>query len=346
MTAALPEPTGSRAAAWLDALRLEYQGDNLVAWFCASAVAATAGSLPLGWMVLGLAMLMTAQAAVELLDGYHDFVQGAHQQKAQGEQVWTGGSGVLAATRLTPSAVNRAAWTLGGIAAVLLSLTFIRTGRVGVVTSVVAVVASIGWAMPPLKLSYRGLGEFTVGVIAGPLLTLQAWLIAAGTFDARALWLGVPFGLLETAMALMHGICDREADAAVGKRTLVVRIGDRASALLHVAALVAAFGAIVGLVAVKILPLLALGSLLVIPLAVRSGRLALRVARDRRTLAEAMRAFPAYSIHALVGIILVVACVAALPLGDGLALLGGFAVCYAPVVVVLLRRQRARRADG
>ena len=342
MTALASNPRRARAAAWVDALRIEYQGDNLVAWFTVCAVAATTGSLPLRWMGLGELMLVTAQCAVELLDGYHDFVQGAHRPKAQGEQVWTGGSGVLAAKRLEPAAVNRAAWTLGAIAAVLMCVTFLRTGWVGIATSVLAVVCSIGWAMPPLKLSYRGLGELTVGVIAGPLLTLQAWLIATGSFDSRAVWIGVPFGLLETAMALMHGICDRETDAAVGKRTLVVRIGDRAAAHLHVFALVAAFAAILGLVLAKIFPPLALLSLLVVPLAVRSGRLAHRVAADRTTLAQAMRSFPAYGIHAAVGVILVVTCATALPLLEAAAVLGGFAVCYAPVALVLAKR----RVDG
>lgn len=329
--------TGFRA--WVDALRLEYQGDNLVAWFTVSALALASGApFEPGWFVLGLAMLISAQCAVELLDGYHDFQQGAHAPKAPGQQVWTGGSGALADGRLAPEAVHRAAWIVGGGAMVLLAATLVRTGAAGLAVGAITVVCSIGWAKPPLKLSYRGLGELTVAIVAGPLLAEQAWLIATGTFSVRALWVGVPFGLLELSMALMHGISDRVKDAEVGKRTLIVRIGDRRAAIAHALALVAAFAALVVLVARGLLPTAGLLALAAVPLAVRSARMALAAARDRRTLDDSMRAFPAYAIHALVGVILVVACTAALPAAQALTLLGAFAVCYAPVAAVILRR--------
>ena len=330
--------------AWVDALRLEYQGDNLVAWFTVQALALAWGAPfePL-WFVLGLAMLISAQCAVELLDGYHDFKQGAHAPKAPGQQVWTGGSGALADGRLEPKTVNRAAWIIGGCSMVLLAVTFLRTGVAGMVVGAITIVCSIGWAMPPLKLSYRGLGEVTVAIVAGPLLAEQAWLMATGSFDARALWIGVPFGLLELSMALMHGICDRLKDAEVGKRTLIVRIGDRSAAIAHVLALVAAFASLVLLVALRLLPTAGLLALAAFPLAVRSARMALAAAADRRTLEDTMHAFPAYTIHALVGVALVLACTAALPISQALTLLGAFVLCYGPVAWVILRRLRPAR---
>ncbi len=332
-------------AAWVDVLRLEYQGDNLVAWFTVQALALASGAeFSLLWLGLGLAMLITAQCAVELLDGYHDFKQGAHAPKTAGQQVWTGGSGVLAEGRLEPKSVNRAAWTLGAVAMALLATTFLRTGLIGMLVGAIAIIASIGWAMPPLKLSYRGLGEITVAIVAGPLLAEQAWMLATGTFDTRALWIGVPFGALELSMALMHGISDRVKDAEVGKRTLIVRIGDRRAAIAHGLALAAAFGALIALVALRLLPTTSLLALAVLPLAVKSARMALKAAADRRTLDTAMHAFPAYTIHALVGVTLVTTCTAALPLSQALPLLVAFLVCYGPVAFVFVGRLRQRPA--
>lgn len=332
---------GGKVQAWADVLRLEYQGDNLVTWFTVQTLAVGWGApLAPGWVLLGTAMLMCSAAATELLDGYHDFKQGAHRVKGESEQVWSGGSGVLANERIDPATVNRAAWTVGSLAMVLLAATLFRTGWVGVGFSVVALVCSVGWSMPPLKLSYRGLGELTVFVVAGPLLAGLSCLVAMGRLETRAVLVGIPFGLLELAMALMHGIADRENDAAAGKRTLIVRIGDKWAATVHVVALVLAYASLVGLVLLDVLPLGGLCALVTIPFALQSGRMALAAAIDRRTISDSMRSFPAYKAHAGVGLVLVVVCGVDLPMSQATFLLGLFGLCYAPVIWALNRRLR------
>ncbi len=311
-SATLAAPHEARARSpWLSVLRLEYQLDNLLVWFTASALAATQASFHLGWFCAGLVMLVLAQAALELLDGYWDFVQGAHAAKRDGDPVWSGGSGVLAAGALAPSAVKRAAWCCGLAATALFAVvTAGRTGVPGLVVGAAGAIAGAGWAMPPLKLSYRGVGEVVQGVVMGPLMATQAWVVATGHFDARALWVGVPFGALELAMGLLNNFVDRERDAQAGKRTWVVRRGAAAGARAHAAALGLAFVALGGLLLAGVLPWPFVACGLAAPLAARAARETLEAIHAPQRLPALAASFPTYRVVGAFGAAAVVAALA------------------------------------
>ena len=50
-------------------------------------------------------------------------------------------------------------------------------------------------------------------------------LVQTGTLEPRALLIGVPIGLMTGCIIWINQFPDAEADAAGGKRTLVVRLG-------------------------------------------------------------------------------------------------------------------------
>lgn len=293
-----------RLRAWLELLRLEYQGDNLLAYFTGSALALARfpERFSLGFVLLGVGTLVVAQAALELLDGYHDFVQGAHQRK-DGKPAWTGGSGVLAEGRVAPAHAERAAWLLGGLAVCLfVVLTRERTGGAGLAIGAIGCAAGAGWAMPPLKLSYRGVGELLVALVAGPLMTAQAWLVTTGRFDVEALLVGIPFGCLQFGMAMAHGIVDHDSDARVGKRTLVVRIGRSRAALAHAISLVAFYASVSALIAMQVVPWPFALIALVAPLALRSARVVLRAAESLAARDLLARSYPPYKLLVAAGL--------------------------------------------
>lgn len=331
---------------WIRVLRLEYQGDNFLTWFSATAVALRCGArLDPASFVLGLVTLVLAQAGLELLDGYHDFEQGAHGRKSPGDQVWTGGSGVLAEGALRPRVVRRAAWICGLSAGALFAvLTVARTGLAGLVIGLAGAFCGAGWAMPPFKLSYRGLGEAAQAVVAGPLMAAMAWVIAAGSFDVRALAVGAPFGLLELAMALSHNMVDADADSRAGKRTLVVRIGRRAAARGAALSIALAFAAVGALIVAGVLPLSAAVCGAAAPVALGAVRLVRRAAADPAALDELGRAFPPYRLLVTFGLLLLSSLLASVTTARvphaGLVL-ASFAVCFAPVLLVLAGRRAA-----
>jgi 1,4-dihydroxy-2-naphthoate octaprenyltransferase len=289
---------------WLSVLRLEFQLDNLFPWFTAAAVACASGrALHAGWLALGTAMLVLSQAALELCDGYYDFVQGAHGRK-DGAATWTGGSGVLAEGRLDPKKVQIAGFVLGAIAALLFAfVTFAWTRSGGLVVGLIGAACGAFWAMPPLKLSYRGMGEVLQGIVVGPLMAAEAWVVTTGHLDARAFVVGIPFGLVEFAMGVSHNMIDRKRDAAANKRTMVVRIGDAWAARLHALAMTLALASLAWLGATGVLaPRIFAVCALVAPIAALACVDAWRASTSDAARAELGRTFPAFRVLVATGV--------------------------------------------
>lgn len=340
----LQRPHSSRFAAWWAVLRLEYQGDNILCWLTASALA-TGGRFDPFWLIAGFAMLVLAQASLELLDGYYDHRAGAHGTKSSSDPRWSGGSGVLANGELAPTSVKRVAWLLGTLAVICFAgVTWFRTGRFGLIIGLIGAFAGAGWAMPPFKWSYRGVGEWVQGLVVGPLMAAQAWLVATGSFDARALLVGLPFGALEVAMGLLNNFVDADADRRAGKRTWVVRHGRRAAAHAHAAALLAA-GLCHGLLLWRgVYPPQAVVCLLLAPFAAAAAAKPHRAVNSHAQLQTLAATFPTYGVTTLYGLLLLgSSCWArfATEPRRGGWLLAAFVVAYAPVVATLWSRRTA-----
>ena len=96
--------------------------------------------------------------------------------------------------------------------------------------------AAIGWAYssPRVALMSRGAGELAVAA-AWWLVVLGADYVQRQRLHDMAALAGVSYALLVAAILLVNEFPDRRADAAVGKRTLVVRLGAAPAVLLHAA---------------------------------------------------------------------------------------------------------------
>jgi 1,4-dihydroxy-2-naphthoate polyprenyltransferase len=157
---------------------------------------------------------------------------------------WSGGSRILPDGALAPAVALRAARVLLVVAAVAAVMLARRAGGGALGLAAAMLALAWGYSAPPLRLCARGLGELTTAVVVTllvPLLgyRLQAGKIAAPIFCAAALPCALQF-----AMLLAIEFPDAAGDAAVGKRTLVVRLGALPAARLYAAITVAAFGAL------------------------------------------------------------------------------------------------------
>ncbi len=93
-------------------------------------------------------------------------------------------------------------------------------------------VMALSYLMPPIALSYRGLGETVIAVAYGPGLTLGSFYLQTGRLSWRAALVSlVPAGAM-FAMALANEVPDYFGDRLVGKRNLVVRAGPRKGVVL------------------------------------------------------------------------------------------------------------------
>ncbi len=138
------------------------------------------------------------------------------------------------------------------------------------------------YTAPPLRLiARRGLGELLIGVAFGPLLSVGAVAAVTGSIDPVAALLGIPVGLLTTAILWINEFPDAPSDALAGKTHLVVTMGTSAARWGYVVLLAVAFGTLVLLVALGALAPTALLALLTLPLAVRSTIILFREYRSR-----------------------------------------------------------------
>ena len=138
------------------------------------------------------------------------------------------------------------------------------------------------YTAPPLRLiARRGLGELLIGVAFGPLLSVGAVAAVTGSIDPIAALLGIPVGLLTTAILWINEFPDAPSDALAGKTHLVVTIGTSAARWGYVALLAVAFGTLVALVALGALAPTALLALITLPLAIRSTYILFREYRSR-----------------------------------------------------------------
>ena len=100
-------------------------------------------------------------------------------------------------------------------------------GSVGVLLLVMATLA-LGYTVPPLKLSYRGLGELDVALTHSIGVMLCGFVFQGAAWNEPLPWLlGAPLLLAVLPGIILAGIPDHDADRATGKGTLAVRIGIR-----------------------------------------------------------------------------------------------------------------------
>ena len=137
---------------------------------------------------------------------------------------------------------------------------------------IVGIALSVAYTAPPLKLVYRGLGEIDVALGFGPVMLLGAYVVQTGHVSLAALVASLPVAILVALILYVNEIPDRSADAAAGKRTLVVRLSSAAVIRVYLAAALGAFVLIVAGVAAGLLPLPTLLALVALPLAFRVYR--------------------------------------------------------------------------
>jgi 1,4-dihydroxy-2-naphthoate octaprenyltransferase len=138
-----------------------------------------------------------------------------------------------------------------------------------VAVGAVCIAAAWTYTGGPLPYGYRALGEVFVFVFFGLVAVVGTTYVQTRTLPGLSFAVAVPIGLLIVAILVVNNLRDIDGDAAVGKRTLAVLLGDRATRITFVGLFVVAFGVIA---AVGVLRPWALLGLLASPLAVPPAR--------------------------------------------------------------------------
>jgi 1,4-dihydroxy-2-naphthoate octaprenyltransferase len=262
----------SAAALWWRGARPRTLGAGLV-----PVVLGTAAAAEVIWWRFGAALVVAAglQVGVNYANDYFDGVRGVDTTERMGPPRLTS-SGAA-----PPRAVMIAALVALGVAAVAGLALAIATAPVLILAvGALALVAALLYSGGPRPYAGLGLGEVMVFVFFGLMATCGTTFVMVETVTAASWWGGATVGFLAVAILVANNLRDIPTDAASGKRTLAVRLGDRTARRLYRGCVVAGFATIVFGVIVGILlddaglPQWALIGLAAWPLAIKPMELA------------------------------------------------------------------------
>jgi len=174
---------------------------------------------------------MAGHLGINLFDDYFDFkVKNTFYRENmthQGMRARIKKCDYLTSGQTTLRSLLIAACVFSAIALIGGLIIFLRRGEVILYLAMAAAILGIFYSGPPLRLSYRGLGELLIGLMFGPMLMTGVYYAACGTFNPSVLFISVPIGLLVANVVYIHSIMDYEPDKQVGKMTFAVLLGNK-----------------------------------------------------------------------------------------------------------------------
>lgn len=274
----LPRP--SLGALFISAVRLPFLTATLVPSLVGLAIAANDGFFHWGLAGLTLLGVTLFHLGTNMMNDYWDHVSGADEANAT-LTPFSGGSrlvqrGLLPAPHLKWLAY--AFYILGtGVGLLLTALRGIEVLWLGVAGFLLGFL----YTAPPVRLAHRGLGELAVAVGFGPVIVLGTYFVQRQAWSLEALLASLPVAFLIAAVLYINEFPDKQGDARVGKRTLIVRLPERAAVLGYFALLALTYLVILGGVALRSVPAFSayafpvwsLLGLLTIPLAIKASLL-------------------------------------------------------------------------
>ncbi len=204
-------------------------------------VGAAAADIFIAWR-FGAALLVAIglQVGVNYANDFFDGIRGVDTPERVGP------ARLVATGVASPRAVLIAALVSIGVAGFAgLALAIATQPLLILFVGALALVAAVAYSGGPRPYAGLGLGEVMVFLFFGLMATCGTAFVMAETVPAAAWWSGTVLGFLAVAILIANNLRDITTDAAAGKRTLAVRLGDRHTRTLYRACVVAAFATIV-----------------------------------------------------------------------------------------------------
>jgi 1,4-dihydroxy-2-naphthoate octaprenyltransferase len=250
------------------------------------------GFAAFSWGLFGLTVVAACalHIAANTLNDYFDHRSGVDEANNNYFLPFSGGSRAIELGLIEP----RQLVVIASIALLLSSAIGVYLAAVSTpliyALGAVGAFAAVFYTAPPLKLVARkGLGELFIGLCFGPLMVLGGLAVLTGGIAdglvATSLWLGLPVGLLTTAILWINEFPDFESDKATGKTNLVVALGKPAARHGYLALLLVSFALPAMGVALGALPVGALLALLSLPIAIFTTRMIYTRFEDRELIA-------------------------------------------------------------
>ncbi|MGK5111003.1 1,4-dihydroxy-2-naphthoate polyprenyltransferase [Geodermatophilus sp. CPCC 205506] len=208
--------------------------------------------------LLALVVALALQVAVNYANDYSDGTRGTDTVRV-GPMRLVGSGAATPRQVLVAALLSFAVAGVAGLALAALSSWWL------VAVGAACIVAAWTYTGGPIPYGYRALGEVFVFVFFGLVAVVGTTFAQTRSVEGLAVAAAVPIGLLIVALLVVNNLRDIEGDAAVGKRTLAVLVGERGTRVTFAALPVVAFAVVA---AIGVTRPWALLGLLAVPLAV------------------------------------------------------------------------------
>lgn len=205
----------------------------------ACAVGQVPGGLIWWRAVAAMFVALALQVGTNYANDYSDGVRGTDADDKRVGPVRLVGQGLA-----SPSAVKRAAMASFAAAGLVGASLALAVGPELFVVGAASIAAGWFYTGGPRPYGYAGFGEVFVFVFFGVVATAGSAYVQTETVSGLALGASIPVGLLATALLVVNNLRDIPGDTQVGKQTLAVRIGDRATRRLYAGLMAATFACV------------------------------------------------------------------------------------------------------
>lgn len=221
------------------------------------AIAHAYGSVHWGNSGLALAVSLCIQIGTNYANDYSDGIRGTDERRVGPTRLVAGGLAKPRSVLQMALGVFVLAGVLGLVVALQTSLWLLAVGAASI---------AAGWFYTGGRhpYGYAGYGEVFVFVFFGLVSVIGSTYVSATHIFPLAYLASVPIGLLTVALLVINNLRDIPTDAATGKRTLAVKMGDLGTRRLYIALIVVALLIVVPIALVRPVALIALASVFVV----------------------------------------------------------------------------------
>ena len=231
-----------------------------------AALAAIDGDFSWPLYLLTMIVMVILHAATNLINDYYDVLTGVDSQEVSTAQYRPH---PLLEGKLKPEYVRIGTYLLYGIVIIAGLYLAATRGWIILVIGIIGVSASLSYTAPPFKYKYKGLGEFSVFLMWGPLMVEGSYFVQRQVLSKQAFWVSLPFGALVALVLLVNNLRDMKHDRQKGIRTLPMLIGRSNGIRLYLTLVVLAYVSVLWMSFMGPLQIWSLIVLLSLPLAFR-----------------------------------------------------------------------------
>ncbi|MBI2906126.1 MAG: 1,4-dihydroxy-2-naphthoate octaprenyltransferase [Chloroflexi bacterium] len=258
---------------WQVAVRVPFLTASIVPVVLGTAVAGLmTGAFLWHLFLLTLVAGLFIQAGTNVINDYFDHRNGNDDLNREFVRPFSGGSRAIQLGLLSPLEMLGGALLFLAIASIIGVYLALDRGPLIFLLGVIGLVSGVFYTGKPFNFASRGVGELLVGVNFGVLMTLGAYYVQAQTVSWIPVVAAIPVSLLIAAVLYVNELPDFNADRAVGKDTVAVRLGRARAFPVYLLLMAGTYLSILAGALAGLLPMTSLLALITLPMCVRAAQ--------------------------------------------------------------------------